>query len=1373
MHAVLLYSLGKEFRALFISTVRTRHLVESSPNAVKDPAECDGEIGDYGFLSDQKLLNTAFTRSQSLVAVVGDPIALCAIGECSGIWRTFLKHCHKMDSIHPKAVTFESTRMQVYNLLNSSYGENISRLNAMAREDAEGRLSPTYETCQNGITPLKISAAEVVQKGAGKEPEFSQKGATAKESLKIKLSPLKDPNPFDSVVTKGGFFDDWSFEYEIEPDTILIQLAREAIKTTKISGSESAQPEKITKKTTVPDGPLKIECVHVKEEEGHAVLYYNSGSVDALRKRNLVGANDYDKHYDSDNDDQASGIRFKGRVYDDISTDRLTQLLTAAPHKYKRCIMRIKSSRNMFAEVIDSRGQDKEIKISSRIRCGRAFDSDEVVVEILAVGDDDLNAQPEEERQKLQGQVVGILRRAINPQYRMFVCMVEQGNTGLMVPLNRGIPKMYNLETIHRQQRTKKGHVCVYTFTKDKEIVFHHYEPIDPTNAQAKLFIVRYLKWDADFYSPLGIVVGVLPTGSSIEAAMKILDIEYHVPKEYRDETINELNLLYPADYRIPDARHSNRTELSDSLIVTIDPSGSDDLDDAISIETLPDGNQRLGIHIADVSYFIPKQSYLDIEAEKRGTSLYPVGENPVHMIPDRLSTNLCSLLPNKKSLALSVFMTVNMTGDIIHVQPMRTVVSVKHKLTYETVETLLKGSCQGQEGVKNLQEMLLTLYRIAQIWRSKRLGNAALYQSLTKETAETPEAHLLVEELMIMTNHQVAKLLLARYPKETPLRCQMMPNELKLDEWRQQHLLDARNNIALTQPFLYRGFTCKCNGPCTCVPRPLEQHQQSVEVNQPVWEKILLAVESEDLSQVRRLVCSPELHPQSAVALLNLYSIQERSFYICSGDIPVEDDQWHYSLNLPVYTHFTSPIRRYIDLIVHRMVNAWIDDQPSPYSQVDMTKLCAYLTEVGTCANRFENATHLLHLSAALAAQPLPAFPVIESIDNKMVKLRFPTIKDITRNYGDININLLNPADQPFLSPDGQVTLKWKQRIYDATPQSGNINMRNSVAVLDPKRFVYSMPASAWQTVLQAVIDGKILKIMEAVFSAEEVLEDSAESSQFKHEVTSETRGPFTHHYAEFEVTLRKASVVRVQVSAEPIKGLLTPHIQLYNITPKLDICLEHRSNPMKCFATMTTLKAAKQNFKDLEQYRQAWLPVIALESASGAISNDESAIIHNVEIKWQELASNTGDAFFGTVTLPYKFCSDRQLGFSTDLSVRNARVLAVKSKMNHGHQLSNGDVYAEDNPLTFDFICIRYSGLSSSYFTKNSSSQVKEESEELITWVGHCIVTEVVNEKKNYVTLTIRLNQSNSPIPVALLKGDNVPKCTMEWIPKNLPDR
>ena len=194
---------------MFISTVRTRHILDSPPKVPHDTSECDGDYGDFGFLSDQKLLNTAFTRAQSLVAVVGDPVALCAIGDCINIWRAYLKHCTQLKSIHPPSHSLESVRMQVVSLMNSPLGQNLIQLTAAQKDD------PPAKGNSNSAFPVPAD-----YKGADNG------------------SIPYDPSKADEETTRA-IIEDWNLDFQIEADDIIKQLAKDELKNQPATGQKT------------------------------------------------------------------------------------------------------------------------------------------------------------------------------------------------------------------------------------------------------------------------------------------------------------------------------------------------------------------------------------------------------------------------------------------------------------------------------------------------------------------------------------------------------------------------------------------------------------------------------------------------------------------------------------------------------------------------------------------------------------------------------------------------------------------------------------------------------------------------------------------------------------------------------------------------------------------------------------------------------------------------------------------------------------------------------------------------------------------------------------------------------------------------------
>lgn len=1316
--------LGTEFRAVFISTVRTQHLSEEPPRIPADISECDGEFGDFGFLSDTRLLNTAFTRARSFVAVVGDPVALCAIGECMTIWRTYLKHCQNLKSIHPPTVTLDTVKSHVQNLLNSPVcGPNLQKLCALHEEAASGK-------------PKKLAAEE---KAVGREvdTDFSD------------LRP--DPNPFESLTLKG-IFEDWSLDYRIEPDSIIQHLAGESVLQNGISGQVRSSPRL--------DDPLKLSCIRLHEKRGYATVdYVTDKNKDVTKKtRQLLTADDSNKDYDSDVDGSSEDENDSptANVYVDYMPQQLKELLNRQPERFKHCVLKIKDSRNMYARLLNCVAPCRQIRISNHVRCGRAFNNDEVVVEILPVDPEDEAALPDNLKDVPQGQVTGVLRRAYNPKYRMFVCMVEEDNTGLMTPINRSIPKIYNLEP---SQRAKKGHVCVYTFTRDKEPVFHHYEPIDPLNPRSKLFIVRYLKWEAKFFGPLGIVVGVLPVGFTIEQAMMILNVEYYIPKKFKDDTLNEINGLYPSNFQIPAKELSDRLDYRDRMTFTVDPADSKDLDDAISIEDLSNGHFLIGIHIADVSYFVKKGGCIDTEAEKRGIALYPFASDPIPMLADRLSVDLCSLLPGKDRLTLSVLFTIDAKANIQKVLIKPSVIRSKYRLEYAQLEAVLK-----HHPIDSLEQELpetfcfnaLMLNRVAQIWRRRRLGTAALYHGMDRSApSESPEAHMMIEELMITANHHVAMHLYQKFPVTTPLCCQLPPDALEIDEWKQKYVEEAKNTVVLMQPFKHRGEVCNCVGCCDCIPAT-EDDSVLVDIRKTTWDEIKSSVDEDDSDRLTSCVISPENHPKTALAMLNLHRISNRSQYFCSGDID-PDEQSHHSLNITFYVHFTSPIRRYVDIVVHRLLKASLDDQQCPYSQAYITDLCSSCTEVALKARCYEKAVETLHYAKLFQEKPVALFPVVESLEDE-VQLHFPMLRVLPSHKSKVRFSSLCLSETPVFDEERELRCKWSKRIYDLKPKFGVGTSQpskdfSSIAVLDNNKYILQTTASDWRELLWSVISSDKDSILNSFMQVDELLVDSAQDDRFAVDVTSE--GFFVNsgrQFCDFSLNLHAGNVVQVQVTSELLKGTLVPSVQLFNLTPTLSICLEHRMNAIKCFTGTVALRTVKKSYRNVEAYQDTWLPLLAMEASYNAVLNNECAVIHNVGIAWREELAASRAVFVGMFDIPIRFCRERQIVFRAAQESEEAVDGGLQS--------------------CYGYFCVQYqSAMTEKPKTELPIDRIVPSSSLPATWVGHCVASRIcLAPGTKHYTVELRLVQSSCPPPQKLLQQSDL-LSTLEWIPKPLP--
>ena len=596
------------------------------------------------------------------------------------------------------------------------------------------------------------------------------------------LMPPMPLKPLSKMKTAAPVPEEFKMsDFPIQADAILLQLAIESF-----GGGHLMQP-------------LKAECVSVLEEEGQAVLNYNPQLVDEDKRRKLLQAASAGNEFDGDAEiyediDEDSGIVTR---YYNYTEQTLQSVLHNQPDRYKCCSVHAKGD-NFLAKVLDPLDPVQEVEVSGSLRRGRAFDQDEAVVEIL----------PEFENRKesseaVQGRVVGILQRSIDHRYRSFVCSAESFSTGLLKPINPGIPSIYNVVLPKHVQQVKKNFVCVYRLSKDKTLSFSHYEKVEAGDGVSKLFVVRYLKWLPAFFNPLGVVIGVLPVGQDLPFARKVIDIEHQLPIQFSDKVMEELQSGLHDD-KLPQEVYSTRTNLTHVWSFTISPPHINDLEVAFSIDQVSDTSYQVCVHVSDVAYFVEQGSELDKEALQRGVSILPIGREAVPMLPGRLCWELCSLQPGKDRCAQSIFMTVAGSGDEWHVVDTaihHTVINSKHRFSLDDVESVL----QDIEGAEQdyLKSCVLVLFQIAVMWRKQHKGSAYLDPEQGPLEMLASRANHMVQELLIMANYHAAQQLLKVFPNSTPLLQQSSPNMQKLEAWKSKHAADAINSVSLTKPFL------------------------------------------------------------------------------------------------------------------------------------------------------------------------------------------------------------------------------------------------------------------------------------------------------------------------------------------------------------------------------------------------------------------------------------------------------------------------------------------------------------------------------------------------------------------------------------------
>lgn len=355
------------------------------------------------------------------------------------------------------------------------------------------------------------------------------------------------------------------------------------------------------------------------------------------------------------------------------------------------------------------------------------------------------------------------------------------------------------------------------------------------------------------------------------------------------DETFDKQLLDFAASIRegITDEDLKDRLDIRDKVVFTIDPVDAKDFDDALSVELLDDGQYRIGVHIADVSHYVPENSPLDREALKRATSVYLV-DRVIPMLPARLSEQICSLNPGVDRMAFSVFLTLTPDGEVLKHEFNKTVIHSKRRFAYEDVEEILK------RGKGDFVDELQSLDRLSVILREKRFKHGGLDfeteevrfklgskgEPLEVMKKERLGSHRLIEEFMLLANRKVAKYLTKTF-KENKKEPQPVIYRV--------HGAPQQEKVLILSNFVKRlGFDLKLN-----------RGKEGPIVSASALRQLLQQVKGSNIE----------------------FLVSELVLRCMSKAVYTGDNVGHYGLGFEHYTHFTSPIRRYPDLIVHRML--------------------------------------------------------------------------------------------------------------------------------------------------------------------------------------------------------------------------------------------------------------------------------------------------------------------------------------------------------------------------------------------------------------------------------------------------------------------
>ena len=476
-------------------------------------------------------------------------------------------------------------------------------------------------------------------------------------------------------------------------------------------------------------------------------------------------------------------------------------------------------------------------------------------------------------------------------------------------------------QVIERKQKEFVGQIemnrdfAFFLPATDKPLPDFFISPQDLNGAKdGQKVIARIVSWEEGDKRPKGEVLEVITADKEGDLAMKEILIQQGFSLQFPEDVVEET-------LRIPELIQQEelmrRRDMRETLTFTIDPEDAKDFDDAISFARVGKGLWEVGVHIADVSFYIQQDSALDLEAYQRATSVY-LPDRVVPMLPERISNELCSLRPHEDKLTYACVFHITENGEIKDRWIGRTVIHSNHRFTYEDVQSII------ETGTGLYDKEILSLHQLAQKFREKRMKAGAINFSsqevrfkLDEKGAplgivikESKESHQLIEEFMLLANRTVAekvsKVMVANKPLPFPYRIHDQPDEEKLIPF-----------VEFARKYGYHFET------------------KTPEAIARSFNEMLVKVKG---------------FPEQRV-------LEQMGIRTMAKAVYTTKNIGHYGLGFEHYCHFTSPIRRYPDVMVHRVLTAVLKGDPKPDKKLEQQ--CIHSSERERAAMESERAAN------------------------------------------------------------------------------------------------------------------------------------------------------------------------------------------------------------------------------------------------------------------------------------------------------------------------------------------------------------------------------------------------------------------------------
>ncbi len=599
---------------------------------------------------------------------------------------------------------------------------------------------------------------------------------------------------------------------------------------------------------------------------------------------------------------------------------------------------RVQMTREGFAFIIVEDGDDVFVKAS---KTRGALNGDTVRVTVTREKTDD---------HRREGQVVEILERSPKPFIGILHVVGNQAwvlMQSRFMPYDIAIPFAKTDKERYRkhagkgqslaQQKDETGWLKpvgdnVYAIHNVHELGEDGYGRRELTAVSGMKVAAVVDDWPRGESVPVGHIVDVLGDPGENDTEMHAILAEYGLPYRFESAVANAADAI---SEDITEEDLKGRVDFRNVLTFTIDPADAKDFDDALSFKKLENGNYEVGVHIADVTHYVRPGSLVDEEAKSRGTSVYLV-DRTVPMLPEKLCNKVCSLRPNEEKLTFSAVFELTPLGRIVGQWFGKTVIYSDYRFAYEDAQKIIDAPADAHEEVPaDIKDAVLTLHALASKLRKKRFASGAIsfdrpemkvevdekgrpvnvYQKVTKE------ANWLIEEFMLLANRTVAEFVATG--------CKGAPGAAPKGARKQ------------AKTFVYRVHD--------------EPNQEKVEALRNFignfGYKMGPTGNGKEISkELNSLFAAAKDTPEyNAIELLSLRTMAKARYDT--------ENLGHYGLAFKYYTHFTSPIRRYPDMLVHRLLASYLEGGESA-RQETYDKLCKHASEREVVAAEAERAS-------------------------------------------------------------------------------------------------------------------------------------------------------------------------------------------------------------------------------------------------------------------------------------------------------------------------------------------------------------------------------------------------------------------------------